>query len=180
MQEQQIIRLILDREETGMCALVRHYGPLIHYVIAPILRDPQDQEDCFSEVTMQIWNKITLFDEQRGSWTTWLTTIARNGALNYQRNAARHCQTEALTENEISPEPTPEERILRQERQMELQNALRTLSTKDQMLFYRKYYYLQSTAQIAAELGMTERAVEGKLYRIKKRLRKKLGGENHV
>lgn len=47
------------------------------------------------------------------------------------------------------------------------------------MLFYRKYYYLQSIAQIASELGMTERAVEGKLYRLKKQLRKMLGGEVH-
>ena len=47
------------------------------------------------------------------------------------------------------------------------------------MLFYRKYYYLQPTAQIASELGMTERAVEGKLYRLKKQLRKMLGGEVH-
>lgn len=36
---------------------------------------------------------------------------------------------------------------------------------------------MQSTAQIAAELGMTERAVEGKLYRLKKGLREQLGGE---
>ena len=47
------------------------------------------------------------------------------------------------------------------------------------MLFYRKYYYLQPTAQIASELGMAERAVEGKLYRLKKQLRKMLGGEVH-
>ena len=42
-----------------------------------------------------------------------------------------------------------------------------------------KLSYLQSTAQIASELGMTERAVEGKLYRLKKQLRKMLGGEVH-
>ena len=36
------------------------------------------------------------------------------------------------------------------------------------------------TAQTAAELGLTERAVEGKLYRLKKRLRKSLGGEGHA
>ena len=40
-------------------------------------------------------------------------------------------------------------------------------------MFYRKYYYCQSTAQIAAELGLTERGVEGRLYR----LRQKLGGD---
>ena len=53
------------------------------------------------------------------------------------------------------------------------------LSSKEKVLFYRKYYYLQSTAQIARELGISQRAVEGKLYRLKKRLRKLLGGEGH-
>ena len=51
------------------------------------------------------------------------------------------------------------------------------LSQSELTLFYRKYYYLQSTAQIAAEMGMSERAVEGRLYRIKNKLRKRLGGE---
>ena len=66
-----------------------------------------------------------------------------------------------------------------QERQTALQAALGQLSAGERLLFYRKYYYLQPTAQIAAELGMTERAVEGRLYRLKKQLRKMLGGENH-
>ena len=69
--------------------------------------------------------------------------------------------------------------IIQKELQSALNYALRQLSPKDRMLFYRKYYYLQSTAQIASELGMTERAVEGKLYRLKKQLRKMLGGEVH-
>ena len=69
--------------------------------------------------------------------------------------------------------------IIKKERQSAVNYALRQLSPKDRMLFYRKYYYLQSTAQIASELGMTERAVEGKLYRLKKQLRRMLGGEVH-
>ena len=55
--------------------------------------------------------------------------------------------------------------------------ALARLGQIDRALVYRKYYYLLSTAQIAAELGMTERAVEGRLYRLKKRLRTMLGGD---
>ena len=53
------------------------------------------------------------------------------------------------------------------------------LGQGDRLLFYRKYYYRQPTAQIAAELGLTERAVEGRLYRIRKNLREKLGGEGY-
>lgn len=73
--------------------------------------------------------------------------------------------------------PGPEEALLRQERANELSRALSSLSRRDYLLFYRKYYYLQSTAQIAAELGVTERAVEGRLYRLRKKLQHLLGGE---
>ena len=51
------------------------------------------------------------------------------------------------------------------------------LSQSEQLLFFRKYYYYQSTAQIAAETGLSERAVEGRLYRLRQRLRMLLGGD---
>lgn len=106
-----MIAQLLQQDERGMEALLLHYGPLMRYIIAPILPDPQDREECLSEVSMRVWSRIAQFGQN------------------------------------------------------------------DRALFYRKYYYLQSTAQIAAELGMTERAVEGRLYRLKKRLRTMLGGD---
>lgn len=60
---------------------------------------------------------------------------------------------------------------------MDQREIVERLSIGDRALFYRKYYYRQPTAQIAAELGMSERAVEGRLYRLKKQLRRLLGGE---
>lgn len=176
MSEQEIIALLLQQDERGMDALLRHYGPLLRYVIAPILPDPQDREECLYETAMQIWNKAAQYDPQRGSWSAWLTAIARNLALNRLRKPVH--SSEALTEQIPSPAPSPEESMIRQERQTALHRALEQVSSADRTLFYRKYYYLQSTAQIAAELGMTERAVEGRLYRLKKRLRKKLGGDS--
>ena len=76
--------------------------------------------------------------------------------------------------------PTPEEALLRQERKKAVSRALDRLSSQDRLLFYRKYYYMQSNAQIASELGLTERAVEGRLYRLRKQLRKMLGGDGYA
>lgn len=70
--------------------------------------------------------------------------------------------------------------LLHQERQTALQAALGQLSAGERLLFYRKYYYLQSTARIALELGLTERAVEGRLYRLKQQLRKLPGGDERA
>ena len=108
-----------------------------------------------------------------------MTAITRNAALNYTRDTHRHNSVEEIPDDIPSPEPSPEELIIQKERQSAVNYALRQLSPKDRMLFYRKYYYLQSTGQIASERGMTERSVEGKVYRLKKQLRKMLGGEVH-
>lgn len=176
MQENTVERLLLEKNEQGMDALLLHYGPLMRYIIAPILQNPQDREGCLSEVSMRVWEKIGQFDGEKGSFHAWLTAITRNTALNHARKASGS-SAEELSESTPSPELSPEETLLKKERQEALKTALSRLSYKDRLLFYRKYYYRQSTAQIAAELGMTERAVEGKLYRVKKQLRKSLGGE---
>ena len=50
MQENTVEWLLLEKNEQGMDALLLHYGPLMRYIIAPILQNPQDREDCLSEV----------------------------------------------------------------------------------------------------------------------------------
>ena len=176
MKEQEIISMIRLRDEKGMEELLRHYGPLMRYIIAPILQNPEDREECLSDAAMRVWNRIEQFDPERGKWTAWLTAIARNTALNRARKNA------ADTAQEIPPETpsqeiSPEESVLKKERHVALNRAINQLSSNEQTLFYRKYYYMQSTEQIASEMGLSLRAVEGKLYRIKKKLRKILGGE---
>ena len=164
MQESDIIEKLKQKSPDGAEELVSHYGPLMKYVIKPILANEQDREECLSEAVIRILEKVHLYDEQRGSWTAWITAVTRSVALNKRRVSAPAYEEVELTAEMPSPEPTPVDQ----------------LSQKDRMIFYRKYYYLQTTAQIASEIGMTERALEGRLYRIKKRLRKLLGGDGNA
>lgn len=99
-----MIAQLLQQDERGMEALLLHYGPLMRYIIAPILPDPQDREECLSEVSMRVWSRIAQFDPARGSWNAWLTAVTRSTALNYQRSAARHGGTQTLPEGAPSPE----------------------------------------------------------------------------
>ncbi|MBQ9960844.1 MAG: sigma-70 family RNA polymerase sigma factor [Firmicutes bacterium] len=174
MGEREIIELLLKREDAGAEELLRQYGPLIRYIIAPILEKEEDREECLSEVVLKVWDRIGTFDVSKASFTTWLTAIARNSALNRSR---RLHSNEELSEKIHATSGQPEEELLKRERKNRLFNALEGLPAVDKTLFYRKYYYMQSTAQIAREMGMSERAVEGRLYRIKQKLKKMLGGE---
>lgn len=168
----------LEQDRTaGMEALLRQYTPLLRYVISGILRDPQDAEDCFSEVSLTLWQKAEVFDPARGSLSAWLTAVARNTALNHWK--ARRRQSQLTKQEETSPvcRDTPETEVLRKERFAQLQAAIARLRPLDKQLFYRKYYYIQSISQIAAEMGLSERAAEGRLYRLRQQLRQELGGD---
>lgn len=88
---------------------------------------------------MRVWEKIDTFQEERGSWNGWLTSLTHHAALTHARRISRHGGAEALSED---PPLTPEEVLLRQERQTALQAALGQLSAGERLLFYRKYYYL--------------------------------------
>lgn len=180
MKGTDLIGRLQRQEEGSLDDLLLHHGPLLRYVIAPIVQDAQEREDCLSEVLMTIWQRSGQYNTQLGSWEAWLTAVARNAALNHRRRLARHQGAEELPEDMPATEPGPEELLLQKERQEALLRALERLPGRDRLLFYRKYYYQQSTAQIAAELSLTERAVEGRLYRLKKTLRKNLGGEYDV
>lgn len=79
----------------------------------------------------------------------------------------------------------PEAFLIRRENLQELAAALQGLREGEKKLILRRYYYMQPMAQIAAEMGMSLRAAEGKLYRIKKKLladieRQRKGGSTHV
>jgi RNA polymerase sigma-70 factor (ECF subfamily) len=179
MQEAEIIELIKQRDEKGISLLETYYSPLMRYIVSPILNDKREQEECISEIIFKIWNNISSFNSQKGSFNAWITAISRNTALSRARNIKPCVSTEEIPTDLPSSDPTPEEALMIKERQDLLIKALGQLSQTDRTIFYRKYYYMQSTAQIASEMSTTERAVEGKLYRIKKKLRKILGGDDY-
>lgn len=162
-----------------MEALLEQYSGMLEYIARGILRDDEVVEDCVSRVWLRAVERSADYDPARGAVSTWLTLLCRSTAIDCLRERWRKgaLAAESLGEELADSAPGPEEELLRRERAERLRSALLRLSEADRRLFYRKYYYLQSTAQLAAELGTTERAVEGRLYRIKRKLRTLLGGD---
>lgn len=172
--DEKILALLSAGDAEGVTLLQKQYGPMVRYIVRGILRDAQDAEECVSDVFLRVWERFSAFDRAKGTLAAWVTAIARNAAVDRLRR--RRAPDETWDEQD-GASPSPEEEVLRRERTRLLQKTVDALGAEEQVLFYRKYYYLQSTAQIAAEMGLTERAVEGRLYRLRRRLQKALGGD---
>lgn len=178
MSQQELLLLLQQKDQAAFSKLEVQFGPLLRYCIRGILPDPREQEECLADLFMQIWDHIDSYDPTKGGFPAWIATLARNAALNRARTLQRkQGLLDTLSSSIPDPSPTPEELLLRKERAKRIRAIADALPRKERLLFYRKYYYLQSTAQIAAELGLSLRAVEGRLYRLRQKLRKELGDE---
>ena len=175
MRDQEIIRLLLERDERGIDELMKQYGSLIRYIIRPVVPDSEDAKECLSDVTMRIWDKIGLYDERKSGFSVWITAVARNTALNFAKGLRRNPDSGEIPQDTPADGMTPEEEVIQRERQAKLEAAIRSLSGTDKILFYRRYYYMQSVKQISAETGMTLKSVESRLYRLKQRLKDEMG-----
>ena len=173
MTDAQLLQQIAGGDEAALRTLMVRYDARIRYIIRPFLPDAREQEECLQDVAMTLWRKAGEYDSSKASFAAWLTVICRNAAL----NRARRQRAEAPLDETLTV-PSAEDEVLRRERQRRLYAAVGQLQGEERQLFFRKYYYGQSTVQIAGEMGLTERGVEGRLYRLRNKLRRLLGGED--
>ena len=174
--EEEIIELIKSENNEGMQLLISNYSGLIYYIVSNIVKGQEDIEECMNDIYMKIWKSIDSYSSMKAKFTTWITAISRNSAIDYaKRTKGIH---EEIREEFIDKDAT-EGQVVKRENMDILKKAISSLSSEEQHIFYRKYYYLQKTSQLAAELGLTERSIEGKLYRIRKKLQKRLRGDIH-
>ena len=179
MEDTRLVYALQNRQNGAMEQFQTAYTPLLRYIIAPILSDERDREECLSDVLLRVWDSIGTFDPGRAALTTWLTHLARNAALNRRRGSERRREGGTLDEAMPDTADGPEQSLLKAKAAQALWAAVERLGRRERELFLRKYYYYQPTAQIAAESGLTVRAAEGKLYRIRKHLQSELGGVFH-
>ncbi len=177
--ECEIIELLAARDERGIELIARQYEKLIRYIAGTILGDRETSvEECVNDVYLKLWEHGAGYDYEKASFRTYLKAITRNTALNYLRKLKKLEEVESADESDtlrseyIDYSQNLEQRVIDQEEADALNRALGTLKKRDKELILRRFYYLQSTRQIAEAMDMSENAVDSKLSRLRKKVRK--------
>lgn len=179
MEDEKILRLIAQDDEKGLYELQKKYQPFIEYLLRGTLsKYPQDMEECLNDVKLKLWNGLKTYDNNKSSLKTFITHIVRNTAIDRIRQISRRehhidKNLDVIEESDRGNEcgKSAEEIVFLEEQKQQVLEGINKLKNTDKEIFLRKYYYLQSVAQIAAELDRSEKSIEGKLSRIRKKLK---------
>lgn len=75
--------------EAALLTLHEQYVGLVYSVAYRVLNDPMAAEEATQDTFMRLWHKAEKYDPEKGSFITWLLTIARRLAIDMHRKQQR-------------------------------------------------------------------------------------------
>ena len=178
MRDKKIIKLLQKKDEKGLSAFSEKYEKLLTYIATGILgNNKEDVEECVNDTYLKVWNHIDEFDLDKASLKTYSSVIVRNTAINRLRKISKMkgtAQKEELTDivaDYVDYRQNVEAKMVQKENMEALQSVIRNLKKKDREMVLRRYYYFQSSKEIAFYMGMSINAVDSKLSRLRKQMK---------
>ena len=173
MEDKKLVRELKRRNPAALEYIITTYAGGLHGLVSRIITNPQDIEECVSDVLVAAWDGIGNYDPKRGSFKTWLLVLAKYKALDYRRRSMRTVET--AVENVPAPNhPGAEVTVLAQHRADEVLEIVNTLPELDRKIIQRRYFLYEDIQEIARNLGLSRSAVDTRLWRARKLLKDKL------
>lgn len=173
MEDNKLIALFFDRNEDAIRCTHQVYGRRLHTLSLGIVKNDQDAQECVSDTYLRAWNAIP--PQRPTHFFGYLAKICRNlslDRLNWKNAAKRKAEVVALTQEMEAciPDTRREQELEARELGRLLDGFLRTLTSGNQMIFLRRYWYADTIGEIAVRFGLSESAVQMRLSRTKNKL----------
>jgi len=147
-----------------------YFERLSRYLLVVARGDEEAAREALQGALVRVVRHIKVFTDEAAFWS-WLTVLARSAFSDQSRRRRRYLSfLQRFTLR--APEPAAPEESGTEERLLELLgSALADLPSEERDLLQRKYFARQSVADIAASLQTSEKAVESRLVRLRRKLK---------
>ena len=166
-------------------AALAEHDRWLRTVVYARLRSADEVDEVLQEVALAVVRQSAPLRDPR-KVAPWLYRLALRQALLYrrrcgrrQRLADRYASRDA-TQIESPSEPDPLSWLLVDERRKLVRTALERMNRRDAEMLLLKYTENWSYRQIAERLGVSESAVQARLHRARRRMRRELAALNLV
>ena len=152
MDDGKIIDMFFARNEDAIRHTDAAYGRRLYHLADRIVENGQDAEESVSDTYLKAWNTIPpKRPEHFFAYIAKVVTLTQE-MENCIPDTYRDSASDARELGRI------------------LDAFLRTLTPDNQMVFLRRYWYVDTIAEIAARYGISESAVQMRLNRTKQKL----------
>jgi RNA polymerase sigma-70 factor (ECF subfamily) len=100
-RDEDLVGRLIERDERALERLYDRYGRATYSLVLKMLRDPARAEEVSQEVFLKLWRRPESYVAGRGSFATWLLSVAHHRAVDELR--ARRHEVYSLVSDESPP-----------------------------------------------------------------------------
>lgn len=175
MEDEKIIELYFERNESAIAETSEKYGNYLYKIAFNILSDNEDSEESVNDTYMSVWNTIP--PKRPNILLAFLSKITRYISINKYR--AKRTQKRGGGEIDIAfdelEECVPEENNLYDEIETKelaeiISVYLKNFPKTERQIFVCRYFYLDSIAEISNRFGFSQSKIASMLHRTRKKI----------
>ena len=177
MDDRRIVELFLERSEEAILETDIKYGRYCHKIAFNVLGNDEDSEECVNDAYMRAWGSIP--PNEPDSMASYIGRITRNLALDKlrQKQSDKRGNGEVpVVLDELAECVSGVDELERRQDSEEITNAinsfLETLSATERGVFMRRYWMMESIADVAGLYGISVSKTTTMLFRLRGRLKK--------
>lgn len=184
MEDREIVDLYFARNDEAIKHSENKYGDYCFCIAERILNSKEDSEEILSDTWLRAWNSIP--PQRPVHLRQFFAKITRNLALDRyrRRDAQKRSGSFSLAYEELSEclasGQTPEEVVSAGELEDAIRRFLVRCGETERDVFLRRYFYFDSTKQIASRYSMRESNILNILSRTRKKLKQLLKKEGLI
>lgn len=159
----ELAQRLMARDESALREAIRLYGGIVNGMARRVLADPTLAEEVAQDAFLSLWRRPGAFDPQRGTLKTFLTSIARNKAIDLVRKE----ETLKRTKDSLFQEVKGAERTVsfqsHVEDRTEVLDALHRLPAPQREAIVLAYFGGRTYREVAQELSTPEGTVKTRM-----------------
>jgi len=153
----------------------RYFDRLLRYLLV-VTGNEERAREALQSTLVRVARHVRRFDSEPAFWS-WLTVLARSAASDEGRRSRRylHYLGRFWEQKKIETEGTEAQADARLLELLETNMA--ALPVEERQLLERKYFWRESVQQMAEQMNSSEKAVESRLTRVRRKLKDEILGQ---
>ncbi|WP_088006961.1 RNA polymerase sigma factor [Indiicoccus explosivorum] len=174
ISDTQLYSQIQARDRAALEQLYDRYERILFSFLVKMTADRELAEEALQEVFIKLWKGTGVFDEGKGTFSSWLFTMTRNTALDLLRKRKQAAVPLEEAGELVNGDASVIEEVEWQEKRKQIEAAVLKLSAEQRemiQLFYFKGYTHETIAEMSGvPLGTVKSRIRLALGKLKKSL----------
>jgi RNA polymerase sigma-70 factor (ECF subfamily) len=153
-RDRELMRQVVRGDQAALEELMQRWRRPVYSLALRILRSPELAEEVSQDVFLKVWKHASVFEDQRGAFSSWVLTMTHHGSIDALRRAkARGSQVTNTLDNVVAATlPSPRPGVSGWQK-LKLQEALEGLPEKQRRVVELAYFDGYTREEMAEILG---------------------------